>query len=384
MAEHITRIKQQGKEIILIGTAHISKESIELVKKTIEEEKPDNVGVELCKSRYDALNNKKEWNNTKVTEIIKKNKTYLFLSNLLLSIFEKKMGTDVDVKPGSEMLEAIRIARDNGTEISLIDRDVQITLQRAWKSMGLIEKGRLIFSIFEGMLFGGERVSKEQIEKMKDSDMINEMLEDLGRQIPKAKNALIDERDLYIAEKINEMKGKKVIAVVGAGHVSGIKRNLKKKTDLKKLENIPKGSSLARYIGWSIPVIFLAIIIYGFIGKGTAVTIDMLSYWFLINGLLSALGTAIALASPITILSAFIAAPITSLNPMIGAGWVAGLVEAKVREPRVKDFDSLAKLSGIKELWRNRVTRVFLVVVLANLGSSAGTFIALPYLMSLI
>ncbi|MCK5594410.1 MAG: TraB family protein, partial [Candidatus Aenigmarchaeota archaeon] len=205
-----------------------------------------------------------------------------------------------------------------------------------------------------------------------------------GQYIPNIKKVLIDERDTYLAQKIKDTEGKKIVVVVGAGHVPGIKKNLKKTTDLKTLEKIPKNKNITKYIGWSIPLIFTALIIYGFMGHGTEVTINMLYRWMIINGSLSALGAALALANPITILVAFIAAPLTSLNPMLAAGWFAGLSEAKLKEPRVKDFESLSRLDGITGFWKNRVTRILLIVVFSNLGSTIGTFIALPYLASLL
>jgi len=384
MQNNIDRINIGKKQIILVGTAHISKDSIELVKKTIKKEKPDTVCIELCKSRYDSITKSKTWENTKITELIRDKKAYLFLSNLLLANFEKKMGEQVKVKPGSEMIEAINVAKKKKIKISLVDRDIQTTLKRAWRNMGIREKFRMFFLLFEGMFFADEQIDEKKIESMKDKDMLNEMLKELGQYIPNIKKVIIDERDAYIAEKIKETKGKKIVAVVGAGHIPGIKKNIEKTTDLKVLETIPENRKISKYISWSIPVIFTALIIYGFLGHGAEVTISMLWKWLWINGTLSALGALIALANPITIIVAFIAAPLTSLNPMLAAGWFAGYAEAKMNEPKVKDFESLSKLNGITDFWRNRVTRILLVVVLANLGSTIGTFIALPYLASLL
>ncbi len=384
MQKNIDKIQLGKKEIILVGTAHISKKSADLVKSTIETEKPDTVCVELCQSRYDSMTKKKKWENTKMTDLIKDKKAYLFLSNLLLANFEKKMGQNVKVQPGSEMIEAVKTAKKEKIKIGLIDRDIQITLKRAWKMMGLIEKFKLMFILFEGMFFDNEKIDEKKIEQLKKEDMLSEMLKELGQYIPNIKKVLIDERDTYLAQKIKDTEGKKIVVVVGAGHVPGIKKNLKKTTDLKTLEKIPKNKNITKYIGWSIPLIFTALIIYGFMGHGTEVTINMLYRWMIINGSLSALGAALALANPITILVAFIAAPLTSLNPMLAAGWFAGLSEAKLKEPRVKDFESLSRLDGITGFWKNRVTRILLIVVFSNLGSTIGTFIALPYLASLL
>lgn len=384
MQKNIEKITIKDKNIILVGTAHISKDSIAQVKETIEKEKPDTVCIELCKSRYDAITKRKRWEDTKITDIIKKNKTYLFLSNLLLAGFEKKMGKEVNVKPGSEMIEAIKIAKKHKIKIDLADRDIQITLKRAWIIMSFKEKLKLLAGLIEGIFFTDESIDKKDIEKLKEKDILNQMLKELGKQIPNAKKVLIDERDAYIAQKINDSKGKKIVAVVGAGHIEGIKKQIKRNIDLKSLEKIPKKRSMTKYIAWSVPLIFLALIIYGFIGHGTEVTLNMLFKWLIINGSLSALGALIALANPITIAVAFLVAPLTSLNPMLAAGWFAGLTEAKLKEPKVKDFEALKDINGITDFWRNKVTRILLIVALANLGSTIGTLIALPYLASLL
>jgi len=382
--KNVDRIKLKNKEIILIGTIHVSKNSVKLVDEIIKKEKPDTVGVELCESRYKSLNSKKKWENTKITKIIKEGKTYLFLANILLAGFQKRIGEDLKIKPGAEMIKAIESGKKASANIVLLDRDIQITLRRALKKMSFFEKFRILFSLITGIIFP-EKIEKEVIEQFEEKDMITQMMEEFGREVPSAKTVLIDERDIYIANKILESKGKKIVAVVGAGHVEGIKKHLKEKENIEPLEKIPKGSRWIKGIAYSIPAIFIGIIIYGFLyHKSIELTFTMLLYWFLINGTLSAIGAILALAHPLTIISAFIAAPFTSLNPTIGAGIVAGLVEAKVREPRVKDFQNLSQITTMKGFYENRVSRILLVAAFANLGSAIGTFVALPYLLSLI
>ncbi len=384
MQKNIERINLKDKKIILIGTAHVSKESIKLVNETISKENPDTVGVELCEKRYKTITSKKKWEDTKITKIIREKKTHLFLANLLLSSFQKRIGEDLKIKPGAEMIQAIKTGKKSSSEIVLLDRDIQVTLKRAWKEMSIKEKFKLTYSLITGLI-QPEEIEEEMIEKLKEKDMITQMMEELGKEIPSAKKVLIDERDIYIANKILDAPGKKIVAVVGAGHIEGIKKHLKKKQEIEPLEKIPEGSKWAKYIAYLIPLIFLSIIAYGFMHhKSVELTIGMLTYWFLINGTLSALGALLALAHPLTIISAFIAAPFTSLNPTIGAGIVAGLVEAKIREPRVKDFQDLNQITTFRGFYKNRVSRILLVAALTNLGSSIGTFAALPYLMSLI
>ncbi len=382
--KNVEHIKLKDKEIFLVGTAHVSKKSVELVNEVINKEKPDTVGVELCMSRYKALTSSKKWENMKITKIIKEGKTQLFLANLLLASFQKKIGKDLKIKPGAEMIEAIKSGKKASAKIALLDRDIQITLKRAWKEMKFMEKFKLMFGLIAGLIQPGE-IEEELIEKLKDKNLITQMMEELGREFPSAKRVLIDERDVYIANSILESPSKKIVAVVGAGHVEGIKKHLKKKENLEPLDKIPKGSKWVRYVAYSIPAIFIGIIGYGFIcHKSVELTLTMLMYWFLINGTLSALGALLALGHPITIFSAFIAAPFTSLNPTIGAGIVAGLVEAKIREPRVKDFRDLNQVTTFKGFYKNRVSRILLVASFANIGSSIGTFAALPYLLSLL
>jgi pheromone shutdown-related protein TraB len=390
MLNEITKVKVNGKEIILVGTAHVSKKSVELVKKSIEEEKPDLVAIELCKDRYKALVNKKKWDETEITKVIKSGKTHLFLLQLLLTNFQRKIGDELGIKPGSEMLKAIKIAKENKIPVKLVDRNVRITLKRAFNLMSLKEKFKLLFSFVSG-IFSSEEIDEETIEKMKESDVLTEMMEDLGKEIPSIKKVVVDERDTYIASKILSSKKKKILAVVGAGHVSGIKKNLEnlenlseEKDELKNLEKIPEKKSFLKYIWYLIPLVFIIILGWAFYTRGADLTLNLFTKWFLINGILAALGVLIALGHPLSILTAFLAAPFTSLHPAVAAGWFSGLVELWVRKPKVKDFEGLLKIDGITDLWRNGVTRILLVIAFANLGSSLGTFIALPYLASLL
>ncbi len=397
--KNVEHIKLKDKEIFLVGAAHVSKESVKLVSEIINKEKPDTVGVELCENRYNALTSKKKWEDMEITKIIREGKTYLFLANLMLSIFQKRIGQSLKVKPGAEMIQAIKSGKELSAKIVLLDRDIQVTLKRAWKKMKFREKCKLMLGLIPGLL-QPEKINEEIVEQLKEKDMMTQMMEELGREVPSAKKVLIDERDIYIANKILEAPGKKIVAVVGAGHVEGIKKHLKKhssegtvhrfqrkqmKENIELLEKISKGSQWIKYVGYSIPLIFIGIIVYGFIHHTSVeLTLTMLAYWFLINGSLSTLGALLALGHPLTIISAFLAAPFTSLNPTIGAGIVAGLVEAKIREPKVKDFQDLSQIITLKGFYKNRVSRILLVAAFANIGSIIGTIVALPYLISII
>ena len=376
-------------DIILIGTAHISKESVEEVKEVIEKYKPDIVAVELCKRRHEAITKKDQWENTPITSLLKSNNAYLMLAQTFLSSIQRRLGKEYGVEPGSEMIAALDEAKRHNLKVALIDRDISITLKRAWKKMGIREKFRLTWEFLKAILgYDEEELEELDLKKLMNQDMISSMMEEFGEIAPSASTVLIHERDEYIAKKIlDESKKGKVVAVVGAGHLKGIQKHLEKKkldVDLKKLEFVPKKRfSILKAVGYVVPVVFVALIVYLFLTGGWDKAGNALLMWFLINGSLSALGTAIARGHPLSILTAFVAAPLTSLNPAIAAGWVAGYVEFKLRKPVVKDFQTLSKMDSTKDFFNNKVIRLLMVVALANVGSMIGTFIALPYLISL-
>ncbi len=376
-------------DIILVGTAHISKDSVEEVKKVIEKYKPDIVAVELCKRRHDAITKKDQWENTPITSLLKSNNAYLMLAQTFLSSIQRRLGKEYGVEPGSEMIAALNEAKKRNLKVALIDRDISITLKRAWKKMGIREKFRLTWEFLKAILgYDEEELEELDLKELMNQDVISSMMEEFGEIAPSASTVLIHERDEYIAKKIlDESKKGKVVAVVGAGHIQGIKKHLEKKkldVDLKKLELVPKKRfSILKAVGYIVPIVFVALIVYLFLTGGWDKAGNALLMWFLINGSLSALGTAIARGHPLSILTAFVAAPLTSLNPAIAAGWVAGYVEFKLRKPVVKDFQTLSKMDSTKDFFNNKVIRLLMVVALANVGSMIGTFIALPYLISL-
>lgn len=378
----IKRFVKGDKEIIIIGTAHVSQESSDLVAQTIEKELPDTVSIELCDSRYQSITQKDKWKNTDIVKVIKEKKAMVLFMNLLLASFQRKIAKKLDIKPGQEMLTAIDKANETGATIHLADRSIQTTLTRAWRSMGFVSKMKLMFQLL--FSFGGsDDISSEEIEKMKNEDVLKTLLADVKKTHPVLESVLIDERDRYLCERIKTAPGKKIVAVVGAGHTPGIKRYWDQDIDLDELNEIPKKSSLSKIIKWLFPIAIIAAIAYGFFSD-PKVGRDMIIFWVAANGILSGLGALIALAHPLTILSAIIAAPLTSLNPMIAAGWVSGLVEATCSKPKVRDLETLHEdILSIKGFWRNKVTKILLVVVLTNIGSSIGTFIALPAIVKM-
>ena len=372
--DNITRITQDGKEYILIGTAHVSKHSAEQVKEVIEAEKPDSVCVELDKQRYQSIVDGNKWKEMDIFKVIKEKKASLLLMNLAISSFQKRMAKQFGIEAGQEMIQGIESAKETGAELVLADRNIQITFSRIWGGVGFKGKMMLLTQVFAG-IFTKETISEEDLEKMKSQDSINAVLSEFTESFPRLKKPLIDERDQYLAQKIKDAPGKRVIAVLGAAHVPGIKEEIKKEHDLKKLTKVPPKSKVPKIIGWSIPVLIIAIIAFTFISDPEVGRQQVFS-WLLWNGSFSAIGVAIGLGHPLAILTAFIAAPITSLNPLIAAGWFAGFVQAYVKRPHVSDFESLSEdVFSVKGFWKNKVTRVLLIVVLANLGSTIGTII---------
>jgi pheromone shutdown-related protein TraB len=380
----IHRLKFEDKDILLLGTAHVSKESTLLVTAVIEEVKPETVCVELCPSRYQTIRQKETWQDMDIIKVIKEKKAFLLLSNLLLASFQKRIAKKFDVKPGEEMIKAIETGEAMGAEIHLADRDIRITLSRTWRTMRLWDKFKLLFQIILS-LGEIEEIDEEDIERMKQEDVLETLLAEVGKSIPALRDILIDERDQYLAYKIRTAPGKKIVAVVGAGHVPGIKKYWSDDIDLDPLEQIPPKGKLSRILKWIIPLAIVALFILGFYHGGSAAGTHMIVWWVMANGILAGLGALIALAHPLTILSSVLAAPLTSLNPMIAAGWVSGLVEAFTRKPKVRDFENLPEdILSIKGFWKNNITRILLVVVFTNIGSAIGTFVAIPLMVKVL
>ena len=371
----------EEKEIILVGTAHVSKESVDLVQRVIEETRPDTVCVELCESRAQSIRQKQRWQEMDIIKVIKEKKAFLLLSNLMLASFQKRIADRLEVAPGQEMVQAMASAEKVGATVVMADRDIRTTLSRTWRSMGLWGKAKLIFQLILS-LGAVDEISEADVEKLKQQDMLASILDEVGKSMPQVRSTLIDERDLYLAQKLRTAPGRTIVAAVGAGHVPGIKQHWNEDIDLATLEALPPKSAAGAFFKWFIPSAICVLIIYGFFRGGMAAGTDMVTWWVLANGLLAGLGALLALGHPLTILSSILAAPLTSLNPMIAAGWVSGLVEAFSRRPKVKDFENLPQdIASVKGFWRNKVTRILLVVVFTNLGSALGTFVAIPMMM---
>jgi pheromone shutdown-related protein TraB len=372
------------KKITILGTAHVSKESADLVVSVIKEKCPDTVCIELCESRYNSIKQNQKWQETDIVKVIREKKTFLLLSNLLLASFQKRIAEKFDIRPGEEMIKAIETAESTGAEILLADRDIRVTLTRTFRNMGLWSKMKLFFQMILS-LGKIDDITEEDIEKMKNEDVLESILSEVGKKHPVIKKILIDERDQYLAHKIRNAPGNNIVAVVGAGHLPGIKKYIDQKIDICALEKVPAKSKVSVILKWGLPSLILMLIIFGFFIGGAHAGTHMIKWWFLANGVLAGIGALAAMAHPLTIGSSILAAPLTSLNPMIAAGWVSGMVEALIRKPKVKDIVNLSDdILTIKGFWKNNVTRILLVVVFTNIGSAIGTFVAIPLMVNLL
>jgi pheromone shutdown-related protein TraB len=372
---HIVRV--DGREFILVGTAHISQKSAELVREVIEEERPECVCVELDPQRYKSLSLKKKWESLDLKALIRQKQLSTLLINLLLASYQKKLGDKLGVMPGVELLEATKVANELNLPISLCDRDIRITLRRAWHSMSFWNKMKLLTAGLAG-IFENQEISEEKLSEIRQKDVLSELIGELGKIMPVLKIVLIDERDTYLARKIKESEGKKIVAVVGAGHVQGISEILQgdSEPDLKEIEKIPPVSPVWKWIGWGIPAIILGSIAYIGWSKGAAAAGDNILFWILANGIPSALGALLAFGHPFTVLSAFFGAPFTSLTPVIGAGYVAAFVQVYFRPPLVKEFQAVSDDTGVfKRWWQNKLLRIFLVFLFTGIGSAIGTYV---------
>ena len=389
-SDTVTRIKEDDREIVLIGTAHVSKESVNEVSSIIREEAPDRVCVEIDAGRYNSMKAGNKWEHLDIFKILKKGQGFLMLANLAMSSFQKKIGEGLDVKPGEEMKAAIDTARELDIPFSFSDRDIQVTLKRAWAKSGFWGKNKMLASLI-GSVFSREKISGDDIEKMKERSALDDMMSELSDYLPSVKEVLIDERDRYLATNIFTATGKKVVAVVGAGHVPGMIKWFEKFSsgsesfDLRDIIEIPPKSVFSKILPWMIPAVVIGLVGAGFFRSGWDRSLSMLLGWVVVNGTFSAVGALIALAHPLTIVLAFLAAPVTSMNPTIGVGMFTGLLEAVLRKPRVIDLENLGDdILSVKGFFRNRVTHILVVFFLSSVGSAIGTFIALPYLTSLL
>lgn len=381
---NVIHVSHGEREIYLVGTAHVSQKSVEEVKRVIRELRPDTVCVELDETRYGALTDENRFRKLDIFKVIREKKVLFLLSSLVLSSFQRRLGVKLGVKPGAELMAGVKTAEEVGAELVLADRDIQATLKRSWFNLSFWDKLRLLNEMIASM-FAREEITEEQIESLKDRDTISEVMAVLAEQMPRLQIPLIDERDRYLMSKIQEAPGKTIVGVVGAGHVEGMLRYLGEPVDREALSEIPTASLFTRSLKWVIPVIVLAAFTWGYRehqGEGLK---QMLYAWLIPNVIGAAVLATIAGAKPLTIVVSGLASPITSLNPTIGAGMVAGLVEAWLRKPTVEDCEGVndAMLS-LRTMYGNNFTRVLLVFLGATIGSALGGWVGAAWVVKLL
>lgn len=376
----IYRIKKDDREFVLIGTAHISQVSKDLVRATIEAEAPDTVCVELDEGRLKSIKEPDRWKKTDLKQVIKNKQLGTLIANLVLGSYQKRMGAQTGVKPGSELKEAVDCAEGRGAELVLADRDIKITLRRTWACTPWYRKLSLLGGLFAS-IFDKTEVSEEDLAKIKEQDALSAMMQDFGKSFPEVKQVLIDERDQFLASKIKNAPGKKIVAVVGAGHMNGIAKIIEEDHELPSEESIsviPKSTPIWRIIGWAIPVAIIASIIAVGVHAGFEKAGELSLQWAMLTGGGAMLGTVIAGGHPVTILVALVAAPFTGLTPLIGVGFFTALTQVYMRPPRVSEMETLADdIWQVRRWWKNRVTRVILCFLCPGIPAIIGKILAI-------
>ncbi len=375
MNENVITLDYQNKRIILIATAHVSKESAELVKQVIEEEQPDSVCVELDEDRYNNIQNPKAWENTDIVKVIKTKKVGFLMANLVLSSYQKRLAKQLGTHVGGEMIQGIESAKAIGATLVPVDRKIQTTFLRIWRKLSLFEKGKLLACL----LFSFDddtKISDEDLQELLKTDMLESLLIDMRKQFPKIGNILINERDQYLASKIKEAPGEKIVAILGGAHVPGVKNEIYRSQDMDSISTIPPKNPVAKIVGWLIPAAVIVLLSYAFF-VSIQTGLEQLSAWVLWTGILAAIFTTLSLAHPLSIITSLIVAPFTTINPVLACGWFTGLVEATIKKPTVQDIQRIPEdIFSFKGLFKNRFLRILLVVFMANIGASLGTFLA--------
>lgn len=374
---NVHKVEIDGKNIYLIGTAHVSPESVELVKRAAEELKPNSICIELDDARYKNMKNPKKWEDTDLIKVIKTKRVGFLLAQLILGSYQKKIAGNFNSQVGGEMLAGMDCAEKYGANLVLADRDLQVTFMRIWRKMGFWRKLKLIISLI--FSFGGdegEEISEEELKELMQKDLLDSALSELKQEYPEIGEILINERDTYLAYKIKEAPGNTVLAVLGAAHVPGIMKKIESDINIDDISSVPEKKKISKVISWIIPIIIIGLLIYAF-SINISTGIRQLSVWLLWNSVLAGAGALCALANPLSIITAAVVAPFTSVNPLLACGWFAGLVEANVSKPRVKDLQNLSEdILHFKMFYKNRFLKTLLVVIFSNIGSTVGTIVA--------
>lgn len=367
----------------MLGTAHVSRQSAEDVRTALATSDFDAVAVELCRPRYEHMTGDHDWRDLDLLQVIRSGRAGMVAAQLALSAYQKRLADQLGVEPGAEMRAAIDTAAENDLPLWLIDRDVGITMKRLLRNVPWYQRWPLLTGLI-GTFLSRSDVEEEDIERLKTGDMLENTFTEFAEQSPQLYQTLIEERDHYMAARLQEhiarARPRRVLAVVGAGHLQGLEQRLLSNgdaaADFRQLETLPPPSRIFRFLPWLIVAIILTGFAIGF-SRGPDLGWRLVTEWVLINGTLTAIGALLARAHPITVVTAFLAAPLTSLNPTIGAGMVTAAVQTVVSPPAMEDFDMVREqVTRLRGWWENRVTRILLVFVFCTFGSASATYIA--------
>jgi pheromone shutdown-related protein TraB len=380
----IRHLRRDGVDYTLIGTAHVSRASADAVRELAASGEFDAIAVELCQARYDALTAERKWTDLDLYRVLREGKAGLVMANLALSAYQRRIAEQFGIEPGAEMRAAAVAAKTHNLPLQLVDRDLATTLRRSYASVPWYKRFYLMSGLALGMVSSDE-IDEEAIEKLKEGDILESTFTEFAEHSPELYEALITERDRYMAARLRQdnsgAEGRKVMVVIGAGHMEGLATRLETSQaaptdERRELDELPPRARWPRVIPWAIMALVLVGFYIGF-SRSPELGWQLVFIWVAINGGLAALGALVARGHPLTVLSALVAAPITSLNPTIAAGMVSGLVEAWIRKPRVSDLENLRfDITTLKGWFRNPATRILLVFFLSNLGSAIGTWVA--------
>ena len=380
----IREITRDGVHYVLLGTAHVSRASVEAVTEMAGSGEFDSIAVELCPARHQALTKQQQWQDMDIYRIIREKKAGLVMANLALGAYQRRIAEQFGIEPGAELKAAADAAIAHGMPLQLIDRDLATTLKRSYRAVPWYKRMMLTTGLIMSTV-SSEEIDEEQIEKLKEGDILESTFTEFAQQSPELYEALIGERDRFMAARLRQENlgnaGKRILVVIGAGHLEGLAKYLSTgqqdpKTEVESLSRLPPPTRWLKFIPWVIAALVLTGFWIGF-SRSPELGWQLVTLWVVINGSLAALGALIARAHPLTILSAMIAAPLTSLNPAVAAGMVTGAVESWLRKPKVSDLERLRDdATTIKGWFKNPATRILLVFFFSNLGSAIGTWVA--------
>ena len=387
----VTHLSYEGRDLYLVGTAHVSQRSVTDVGRVIRDLTPDTVCVELDAARHQALVDPKRWRNLDIFDVIRERRVLFTLSSLVLTSYQRRLGEKLGVRPGAEMLAAIDEAALVGARLLLVDRDIQATLKRTWAALSLWDCVQLVGTLV-GSLFAGGEITEEQVEALKDRDTISELVREFAEVMPRLQRPLIDERDRFLMSSIREAPGKCVVAVVGAGHVSGMVGYLNTPVDRDALSQIPPPSWLRRIAGWVLPLLGLGAL--ASVLLSSAAWVDgghfetpghrlrrMLVGLVLIHALCVIGPAVLARARLLTLLLAPLASSVLSFLPRADAGRMAAFLEASLRQPTLGDREGLSQVASLQDWFQNRFTRVLLVGFAVTIGSSVASAFGVLWLL---